>query len=678
MRCLVALVLGITFVAPLAAQRAQLPARGRKPDESTPRAAPPVRKLPRRGDRGEERTFPASSLQRHIEAETARLAAGARPRSPEPEPVPDSPYSRPRKPLADDPIAGLLPPFDVEAAQAGRSFPNRWRVELPEWRRYENKKLDIVYARERLWDPYNRNVLKGDYPAFGRTHFINIALSSDTLTETRRIPLGSPASASDAGNYEFFAPGDQFTVRQSFRTSFEYFHGSAAFKPVDYLVRITPEFNINHNVARDNGILAIDVRRGIHRTDSHVGMQEALFEVRLGTNSTRMFRKPRDQDDRGSAYFDFTSLRAGIQRFTSDFRGFIYSDEQPGARLFGTFHNKSFEYNLAYFNLLEKDTNSFLNRWRLRNQSVWAANLYWFDAFTKGYNLNFSMLYNNDQPKFHIDRNGFLVRPAPIGTPVPNKVRAGYAGISGDGHIGRYNISHAFYQAFGRHDFNVIAGKPLHINAQLAAVELAYEKDWQIYKVSAFYTSGDRDLLDGKAGGFDGIVPNQQFAGGGFLGNATLADRGLQNNLFEGGGTNFLNRQPIPLTGTGTVLFGLNSLMPAMRAGLVQGQANFVNPGVIVLNAGYDAKLTPKLRLTANANYLRFDRTQVLEAVLFQAPIRHPIGVDTGFGLQYRPLLSENVVFTSGFGTLFPMQGFKDIYTGRTLFSGFLALRLLF
>jgi len=123
-------------------------------------------------------------------------------------------------------------------------------------------------------------------------------------------------------------------------------------------VRVTPEFNINHNVARDNGILAIDVRKESPDRQP-CGMQEALFELRLGSNSSRMFRKPENSDDRGSAYFDFTSIRAGIQRFTSDFRGFIYSDEQPGARLFGTFHDKRFEYNLAYFNLLEKDTNSF-------------------------------------------------------------------------------------------------------------------------------------------------------------------------------------------------------------------------------------------------------------------------------------------------------------------------------
>ncbi len=119
-------------------------------------------------------------------------------------------------------------------------------------------------------------------------------------------------------------------------------------------------------------------------------MQEAFFEKRLFTNSREAFQTQKQTDDTGSAYFDFTSLRLGIQRFTSDFRGFIFSDEQPGARLFGTFHNNVFQYNLAYFNMLEKDTNSGLNRWRRRKQSVYAANLYWSDFLTKGYTLNFS------------------------------------------------------------------------------------------------------------------------------------------------------------------------------------------------------------------------------------------------------------------------------------------------
>ena len=34
-------------------------------------------------------------------------------------------------------------------------------------------------------------------------------------------------------------------------------------------------------------------------------------------------------------------------------------------------------------------------------------------------------------------------------------------------------------------------------------------------RVSGFYASGDGNLNDGRATGFDAIVPNQQFAGGG-------------------------------------------------------------------------------------------------------------------------------------------------------------------
>ena len=137
--------------------------------------------------------------------------------------------------------------------------------------------------------------------------------------------------------------------------------------------------NINYLATRENGIVRADVREGTRRTDSTIGFQEMFIEKRLFTNSTAAFRRKRDSDDRGSAYFDFTSIRTGIQRFTSDFRGFIFSDEQPGVRLFGTFRNNIFQYNLAYFNMLEKDTNSGLNRWRtseperVRGESVLAG-----------------------------------------------------------------------------------------------------------------------------------------------------------------------------------------------------------------------------------------------------------------------------------------------------------------
>ncbi|PWT93215.1 MAG: hypothetical protein C5B56_01070, partial [Proteobacteria bacterium] len=130
--------------------------------------------------------------------------------------------------------------------------------------------------------------------------------------------------------------------------------------------------------------------------------------------------------------------------------------------------------------------------------------------------------------------------------------------------------------------------------------------------------------------------------------------------------------------GTGILLTAPGSLLPSLRSSKEEGQANFVNPGILVANAGADFDLTPKLKGYANFNYLRFDRTATLEQLLFQAPIRHSIGEDFGVGVQYRPPLTENIVLTGGASALEPGQGFRDMYTGRTLFSVFGSLRLTF
>jgi hypothetical protein len=664
-----------------------LPLKGRQQETGGPTGGEAVRKLPRRPAPMAPPTPAdvAANLNDFIEQQ--RQNAPQRVQSDDrlrplifgsavaATPLPDEVYA-PRL----EPRAPMIAINTIEGNTTATAIPNRWFVfPAPPWRRekpgalpdrprrYDDKRLDVVYAKSSLWDPFNRNILKGDFPFAGRRYFFTFTGVSDTTFETKRLPIGSGASAADPGEYTFFGRGEIGLVSQNFRFSMDLFRGSAGFRPVDWELRITPEFNINYTLAREQGVINIDVRQRLRRTDSNVGMQEAFLEKRLFSEK---------------AHFDFTSLRVGIQRFTSDFRGFVFSDEQPGARLFGTFHNNIFQYNLAYFEMLEKDTNSGLNRLRLRQQQVAVANMYIADFLTKGYTLNISALYNHDQPSFLVDKNGFLVRPAAIGLPtfLGQKIRAAYAGITGDGHIGRITISNAFYEAFGRNDNNSIPlTKPnQHINAQLGALELSYEKDWYTYKISGFYTSGDHNLNDGQANGFDGIVPNQQFAGGGFLGNPALADRGLLNNAFAGGGINFLNREAVPLSDTGVNLFAPNNLMPTMRSGLFEGQANFLNPGITLVNAGFIAKITPKLQGTLNVNYARFNRTEVLQAVLFQGHIRHGIGVDSGIGFQYRPLLTDNIVIFAGFGALVPGQGFKDIYTGRTLFDGFINLRLVF
>jgi hypothetical protein len=84
------------------------------------------------------------------------------------------------------------------------------------------------------------------------------------------------------------------------------------------------------------------------------------------------------------------------------------------------------------------------------------------------------------------------------------------------------------------------------------------------------------------------------------------------------------------------------------------------------------------LKALVNVNYLKFERTAPLELLLFEAPIHNPIGVDYSLGFQYRPPLSENISVTGGAAALSPMQGFRDLYSGKTQFSLFANVRFQF
>jgi len=402
---------------------------------------------------------------------------------------------------------------------------------------------------------------------------------------------------------------------------------------------------------RELGIVSPNVRAGTNRFDTHLGLQEGFVEVKL--------------HDLSDAY-DFISLRAGIQQFNADFRGFLFVDEQPGLRIFGDFDSNRIEYNAAYFQFLEKNTNSGLNTFNLRHQQVLLGNVYLQDFFFHGYTAEFLTAWNKDDSGIHYDDNGFLVRPAPVGNiinlgpgggPIVHAIRVGYFGWLGSGHIRRINLTHAFYQAVGEDTFNPIAGRPVTVNAQMAAAELSYDHDWIRYRVSVFYSSGDANPRDGRARGFDSIDDLPNFAGG----------------LFS-----FWNREGIRLLGSGVQLTTDGSLLPSLRSTKEEGQANFVNPGIFLANAGADFDLTPKLKGFANFNYLRFEHPESLEFLLFESPIRHGIGEDFGLGLTYRPPLSENIVLTGGASALQPGPGFKDIYTSRTLFSLFGSAKFTF
>jgi hypothetical protein len=307
--------------------------------------------------------------------------------------------------------------------------------------------------------------------------------------------------------------------------------------------------------------------------------------------------------------------------------------------------------------MLEKDTNSGLNTFAYRHQQVMIANLYRQDFIKPGYTIQASFHYNKDDPSFQLDTNNFIVRPAPIGNVQEHAIRAYYYGLTGDGHFGRLNITHAFYQVLGHDTFNELAGRRVDINAQMAAAEVSIDKDWLRYRASFFYASGDRNPTDGSARGFDTIFDNPNFAGGFF---------------------SFWDREGIRLLSTGVGLVSDNSLVPDLRTSKSEGQANFVNPGLFLYNAGVDINITPKLKGFVNLNLIRFADTEPLELLLFQSGIHAGVGADSGIGVSYRPPLSENIVITGGFNAFEPFQGFRDILTNRMLFSVFTNVRFRF
>ena len=518
---------------------------------------------------------------------------------------------------------------------------NRWKDDYPPYRRYGTNG-EMPFVAGHWYDPFNRNKLQGDYPIFGKSTFLTLRATSDTFVDGRRIPTPSNVGSENPNSQGFFGGFGQYFMSQNVALSATLFHGDTVFRPIDWQIRFTPEFNINYLKVQERGIVNIDVRKGTDRVDTHVSLQEAFFEVKIKDLSHE---------------YDFVSARAGIQGFNSDFRGFIFNDQEPGLRIFGNLRNNKYQYNLAYFSMLEKDSNSGLNRLEYRNQQVFIANLYRQDFIKPGYTIEVNFHYDKDDPSFRFDENHFLARPAAIGLIKQKSLRAYYYGLNGDGHFGKLNITHSFYQALGHDKANALAGRAVDINAQMAAVELSLDKDWIRYRVSFFYASGDKDPKDGTARVFDAIFDSANFAGGIF---------------------SFWNREGIRLTGSGVALVSGDSLLPSLRSSKIEGQANFVNPGLFIYNAGSDIDITPKLRGFLNFNAVRFARTEPLELLLFQKPIHAGVGADTGIGVKYRPPLSDNIIVTMGVNSFQPFQGFKDIYRGKVLFSAFANVRFTF
>ena len=517
------------------------------------------------------------------------------------------------------PQAPLFPDFNL--------LPDRWRIAPPPY------ELTVPTS---IWDPYNRNPLKGDFPIPGtETIFPRLTIASRTAVEGRKFPIASGVSTQSPNSERFFGDPVSTEVDERIVLRMEFIKGATAYKPFDWLVLIEGIADLNSLWLSERGAVSPDVRNGTDRFSTELSLESAFVEVHLADLS---------------ANYDFVSAKIGRQSFNSDFRGLIFQDTNQGARVFGTANSGRYQYNLLYFYQAQKDTVTGVNTFDLRDQHIAVANLYIQDFFFNGWTNAFSFHGNFDQGRaagLVYDDLGFLARPTPIGEPRPHDVQAYYLGWTSEGHIGRINVSHAFYQALGTDSFNNIAGRKTDINGQLAFLELSYDRDWMRYQTSLYFASGDDDSRDGNATGFDSIQDNPAVAGGEF---------------------SFFQRQSIRITDRGGA--GLNqrlSLIPNLRSSKNLGQANFVNPGLLLTNIGATAELTPTATLIGNVNYLRFADTSSLRSIVGQRSVGENLGIDISLGLEYRPLLNNNIILKAFGAVLQPLDGFEAIYSDATL-----------
>jgi hypothetical protein len=587
------------------------------------------------------------------------LASAAQP-PPEAEPLPPpAPLPGRRRPgvpqqVLDEPVSQDNP--GALRAPPPEAFPTD-QIPVPDrWRLVES--LGLV--KERWFDPYHQNTLKGDRPlclptreeqerraatnipkcrtpAFlglkGDDWFVNLSGVSDTVIEPRTFPIPVGVQTTQRpGSNDVFGKNDSLVLSQTFILGAALTKGSTAFMPPHVEYRLSLAFNLNYADVSERRILNVKPSSPTSRLDGWIGVQEAFVDYHLRDVSAR---------------YDFDSVRAGVQPFQLDFRGFLFNDQQLGLRLFGNRNGNRLQYNLAAIWRLEKDTNSGLNDVTQTPRKDWVlhANLYRQDFPFVGFTSEASLTWNASRERgdLEIDKNGFPVRPALIGNLRARNYDVFYLGYNGDGHIGRLNLMASAYGAFGWDRASIFTGRTGRIRSYFLAAEPSVDVNWMRLRGSLLYASGDAKPFDDKEGGFDAI---------------------FENPIFAGADTSYWIRQSIPFAGGGRAvsLNGRNGILNSLRSSKEQGQSNFNNPGTVLIGAGADFDLLPTLRLSANVNHLWFANTAVLQALRNEGSIPRDIGWDLSAAAIWRPKFSQNLVLRASAAVLQPGTGFRDLF----------------
>jgi hypothetical protein len=217
-----------------------------------------------------------------------------------------------------------------------------------------------------------------------------------------------------------------------------------------------------------------------------------------------------------------------------------------------------------------------------------------------------------------------------------------YVGVSGDGHIGRWNSTASVYAALGHDERNPLAQRRSRSAPGFAAAEGLARLQLGALRLSALLQSADRDPFDGKADGIrrDPREPAVRRRRHELLGPPGRAARGRGRRRALG--PQRRAREPALVEGPG--------------AGELR------EPGLALLGIGADADVLPQLRVIGNLNYLSFLEHTVLGVLRNQAPPAKSIGWDVSAAVQWRPFMTQNIVVNASAAALLPGKGLKQLY----------------
>ena len=480
------------------------------------------------------------------------------------------------------------------------------------WRIVES----LGYADNRL-DPYaGNNPLKGDRPVHAADGFLSLSATSSSLLEPRNVP----AAGAGTGTVDqlFFSENASFDA--------VLYKGDTVFRPPDYQFRLTPV--ITYSTTRTDA--------GTSRSTT-LAVQALFFEKHL-----------RDVSD----HYDFDSLRVGIQPMTSDFRGFLMLDQPLGVRLFGTRSSNRYQYNIGWFRPLPKN-GARLNDIgaALPDDDLFVANLYRQDLLRPGLNAAITVIYDHNRARGVriLPADGTSGAPATFVENARHNYDIAYLGSSADGHFGRLNVTGSLYYAIGQESPGTLLETNTRVRAFFAAAEFSADFDWTRLRLSALHASGDADPQDSRATGFAGLNSNP---------------------LFAGADSSFFLHQRLPLS-PGVDLKQRDRLFDDLRPSSAAAQSNFIGPGLSLLGLGADFDLTPRVRLSLDANQLWFAQVAALSIVSGRTGLGRDIGQDLSLNAFYRPFVTQNFIVRFSGAMLNPGRGYRGLYGGGTPYSFF-------